>query len=349
MKLCLITHPCLPSKATGHGIARYSFELLSRSKEDLDLCVVTPRRKINNDLRLVMEEFVFPLKLRDITADLYHAMSPVGGKTAVLVKKSPLITTIHDVLPFFANIYPSYVHYNYHRLCTLIAIKSDVIIVTSNSTRNLIVSLLKVDPKKVRVIYMGVDLKSYYPLPKFSDETKKILFIGGTRHRIRGGDTLLKAFSIVEKELRNVELLIGGKAKDEVFVKGIIDDLKISDKVKILGFIHESALPKYYNLADLFVYPSRIGFSLALFEAMACGTPVIAGNSFDAPELVGDGGLLVEPDDDIQLANAILTVLTDEKVRKNLITRGIQRVKHFSWEKTAEETFGLYSEEIDEH
>jgi glycosyltransferase involved in cell wall biosynthesis len=337
----------LPSNATGEGIARYSFELLSHLRKDLDLCLIAPRKLTHNHIELATEEFSSTLNILRVNADLYHAMSPVGGKTAILTRKKPLITTIHDVLPFFARIYPSYFALSYHRLSTLIATKSDVIIVTCNSTKNFLVSLLKIDPEKVKVILMGIDLKSFHPLPKTSDGIKRILFIGSTHQKLRGVDILLRAFAIVVKKVRNVELLIGGKGKGEDFVAGMIKALKISDKVKILGFIPERALLKYYNLADLYVYPSRIGFSFSLFEAMACGTPVIASNSFNSPELVGDGGLLVESDNINQLANAMLTVLTDEKTSKDLINRGTQWVKHMSWERTAKETFNLYNEVLE--
>jgi glycosyltransferase involved in cell wall biosynthesis len=343
MKVCLITHPCLPLKNTGQGIARYSYEILFRLKGEVNFYVIMPR-KIDSYMKLVIEECYLPIKLLSSHADLYHAVSPVGGKTAIITKKSPLIVTIHDILPYFSEIYPSYISYLYHKLCNLIAIKSDAIIATSYMTKNFLVSSFKVPPEKVKVIYMGVDLKTFRPLPKTFNEAKRILFIGGTHHRLRGVDTLLKAFSIISRKLRNTELLIGGISRDENFVRRIIRALKISDKVKMLGYIPESALPKYYNLADLFVFPSRIGFSLSLFEAMACGTPVIASDTFDTAELVGDGALLVKPDDINQLANAMFNVLTDEKLRRDLINKGFQRVKKFSWERTAKETFTLYKE-----
>jgi len=336
-----VTHPCLISRATGQGIARYSFEIWSRLKESLELHVVMPR-KMNSYIDLMIEESVLPLKLHRVHADLYHAASPIGGKTAVLARKSPLITTFHDALPLFPGIFPTSTSYRYHQLCYSIAVKSDIIIVTSKTTKNFLISSFRLDPEKFKVIYMGVDLKSFRPLPRTPSETKRILFLGGTYFKLRGADTILKAFSKVERELKNVELLIGGTGRDEAFVARMIKTLKISDKVKMLGYIPESKLPKVYNLADLFVFPSRIGFSLSMFEAMACGTPVITCDVFDTSELVGDGALLVKPNDINKLTNAIFNVLTDEKLRRDLINKGFQRVQGFSWERTVKETFNLY-------
>jgi glycosyltransferase involved in cell wall biosynthesis len=97
-----------------------------------------------------------------------------------------------------------------------------------------------------------------------------------------------------------------------------------------LGFIPEKYLPFYYNLADVFVFPSYLDFSLSLLEAMACGTPTIASDALDSPEIVGDGGILVKTGDVIQLANTLIKVITDDEYREILRKKGLERAKEFT-------------------
>ena len=98
-----------------------------------------------------------------------------------------------------------------------------------------------------------------------------------------------------------------------------------------------------YNAASLFVLPSFYeGFGLPPLEAMACGTPVIVSKVSSLPEVVGDAGLLVEPEDVEGLTVAMWRVLTDEKVRREMRAKGLKRAATFSWERAARETLAVY-------
>jgi glycosyltransferase involved in cell wall biosynthesis len=351
MKLCLITFPCYPSKDRGQGIARYSYELLFGLKKidrSIDVSFIASR-ETGNPLRQMKEELTLYSKLLRSDADLYHAASPVGAKTAILARRFPLITTIHDMIPFLLTSY-SKIRYNYHKICSVIAKNSTKIITTSNFTKNLIITFLKVKPEQVKVIYLGVNHNFFHPFSnkKTDSKVRRILFIGGTWHKMRGLGVLLQAFSLVSKKVNeNIELLIGGEGRDTEYFRKMAHSLKIEKKTKFLGFIPEKSLPFYYNLADIFVFPSYLGFSLSLLEAMACGTPTIASDALDSPEIVGDGGILVKTDDVIQLANAMIKVITDDDYREVLRKRGLERAKKFTWEKMVRETLNLYNSQLD--
>jgi len=120
--------------------------------------------------------------------------------------------------------------------------------------------------------------------------------------------------------------------------------LDLENSVRFLGFIPEKELPYYYNSADVFVFPSSLGLGLMLLDAMACGTPVIAGSTFDTPEYVEEAGLLVKPGDEEGLADALLMVLIDNKLKTTLSLKAIHQARKFSWEKTANETLKVYQE-----
>jgi alpha-1,3-rhamnosyl/mannosyltransferase len=111
----------------------------------------------------------------------------------------------------------------------------------------------------------------------------------------------------------------------------------------LLDYVPDEKLPFVYNLARAFVFPSRYeGFGLPVLEAMSCGTPVICSNASSLPEVVGDAGLLIPPDDVDDLAQAMLQITHDEKMRSELRERGLVQSKQFSWEHAARETVKVY-------
>jgi len=98
------------------------------------------------------------------------------------------------------------------------------------------------------------------------------------------------------------------------------------------------------NVPDVFVYPSFYeGFGLPLLEAMPCGTPVVVSNISSIPEVVGDAGILVKPNDVEELSDAILRVLNSETLSAQLSEKGLRQAIKFSWRKTAEKTVEIYN------
>jgi glycosyltransferase involved in cell wall biosynthesis len=99
----------------------------------------------------------------------------------------------------------------------------------------------------------------------------------------------------------------------------------------------------FYSKADVFVYPSHYeGFGLPVLEAMTLGAPVITSNTSSIPEVTGDAAILIDPGESVQLAEAILKAISDSQLRQDLITKGRERAKLFSWERTAKETLNAY-------
>ena len=115
--------------------------------------------------------------------------------------------------------------------------------------------------------------------------------------------------------------------------------------VIFLGWVPEEEKPALYGGAACFAFPSFYeGFGLPPLEAMACGTPVVASKAGSLPEIVGDGGLLVDPRDEYALAGAMAQLLEDVDEREALSWKALEQAHRFTWERTALETLAAYRE-----
>ena len=121
-----------------------------------------------------------------------------------------------------------------------------------------------------------------------------------------------------------------------------VHELGLEDHVLLPGYVPHEDLLAFYNLAEAVVFPSFYeSFGLISLEAMACGCPVVVSRTGGAPEAAGDAGCYVDPADEVSIADAILRVLTDAKLRQELVEKGFRNAKRFSWEKAARETLDV--------
>jgi glycosyltransferase involved in cell wall biosynthesis len=109
------------------------------------------------------------------------------------------------------------------------------------------------------------------------------------------------------------------------------------------SYLSDELVALFYINADVFVYPSYYeGFGLPVLEAMTLGTPVVTSNTSSLPEVVGDAAIMIDPYNFLELAAAIFQVISDSQLRHNLIAKGQQQAKLYSWEKTAKDTIHAY-------
>ncbi|MBU2595872.1 glycosyltransferase family 4 protein, partial [Patescibacteria group bacterium] len=114
------------------------------------------------------------------------------------------------------------------------------------------------------------------------------------------------------------------------------------------GFVDEKDMVPLYSNAQAFVFPSTYeGFGLNPLEAMGCGTPVATSNISSIPEVCGNAALYFDPKDPEDVALKTYTLLTNGKLRQNLIARGFENLKRFSWQKMAKETLDIYSQTLE--
>jgi len=185
-------------------------------------------------------------------------------------------------------------------------------------------------------------IRQKYALPE-----RYLLYLGGFDQR-KNVYTVLRAFALLSNKQRQAKLVIAGKlpGRDSPLFpdpRHLVRELELEESVIFTGWVAEEDKPALLSGAAAFVFPSLYeGFGLPALEAMACGIPVVASNRSSLPEVVGEGGILVEPTDVEALAEAMEVLLADDALRAELRQRALAQAAKFSWKQTALETLAVY-------
>ena len=253
------------------------------------------------------------------------------------IKAQKRVVTIHD---FSWEIYPEFhpkERIDYFQKNFYASVKRcDHIITGSEFTKHEIIQRTGISSDKISVIYHGIDHTLFYPrthhhIPK----QKYILSVGSIEPR-KNLKNLLLAYELLDSSIKDEYhlILVGAQGWKNDEIVGLMK--KLDKWVQYSGFVSDEALSSLYSEATLFVYPSLYeGFGIPPLEAMACGTAVIVSNASTLPEVCDDAAFYVDPMDIEAIKNGILTVLNNEALREDLIQKGLQRAKEFSWEKSA--------------
>lgn len=164
----------------------------------------------------------------------------------------------------------------------------------------------------------------------------------GSRVKHKNFDGLLTAFSNMISVRPEIGLCIVGYPFTEA-EKRLISACHLEDHIEYCGYVGDDYLAKLYKNSIALVYPSFYeGFGIPPLEAMVCGTAVIAANTSSIPEVVGDAGLLFQPEKIDELTDILLWLIDNPTEREMLIAKGYQRARLFSWEKTVQQTLNVY-------
>ncbi|HEY5039363.1 MAG TPA: glycosyltransferase family 1 protein, partial [bacterium] len=198
---------------------------------------------------------------------------------------------------------------------------------------------------KIQVTPEGVDRRLFKKLRRKPSKLLKILVHGAADER-KNIPNILKAARLLVNQRKNFQLVIIGMDQEEMkytsYLKQTID-LGLSHYVEWGGNVPRWMLNQVYSESDLFLYVSRMeGFGLPVLEAFACGVPVITSNSSSLPEVAGKAALLVDPEKPEDIAKAVKQIMEKPALRRQLIQRGLQRAKLFTWEKMARLTLEVY-------
>ena len=187
-------------------------------------------------------------------------------------------------------------------------------------------------------------IRSQFDLPE-----RFALHVGVVETR-KNIEVLLKAGAgLLAENLLDVIVLAGMDGRGSDAVRRTVAELRIEGRVRFLGYVPQVAMHGLYSLARVFVMPSWYeGFGMPVLEAMACGTPVIASCVSSLPEVVGDGALLVSPDDTAGLEQALRSLLTDSRLWSEMKEKGLNRVREFNWNKSAVKHLDVYRQVLEE-
>jgi glycosyltransferase involved in cell wall biosynthesis len=272
-----------------------------------------------------------------------------------LVCPVPSVVTVHDTIySRYPEILPKWRQALYRLFMKRSMDQARYVICPSQSTADDIRRFFpSVEQSKLKVVYNGVETR--FEPPDVADREKAkaalglpesyVMYLGNHRKHKNLG-RLIRAFSKVAGDVPHMLVMppAEGKGSDETLQA--ISECGIAGRVAFHKMPDES-LPLFYGLADAFVFPSLYeGFGLPPLEAMASGTPVVCSDSSSLPEVVGDAALLVDPMDTEHIASAIRGVLTDTELAETMRSRGLERARSFSWERTARQTLDAYHQAL---
>jgi glycosyltransferase involved in cell wall biosynthesis len=296
-----------------------------------------------------LEQLTLRLEIGRLHLDLLHSPDFIPP----FRRNCKSVITVHD-LAFL--LYPHFLTNEAARYYGQIdqAVRyTDHIIAVSESTRRDTINLLGVPEHKTTVIYEAAN-PIYRPVDKevarrhvvetYGLTQDYILFVSTIEPR-KNVPALLQAHRKLRDDYKRDELLVlaGGRGWLGEEVYETIDQLNLTDCVRLLGRVPSEHLVYLYNASRVLVHPSFYeGFGLPPLEAMTCGTPTIVSNVSALPEVVGDASILIDPHDVDGLTVAMWRVLTDDDLRANLVEKGLKRAQMFSLERAAQETLAVY-------
>jgi glycosyltransferase involved in cell wall biosynthesis len=344
------------SMMTHSGMPRYYYELMKNLNEigvdtELPLFFSNNYYLKNKDVSNHFSSLPFNLKVLNRTLPRFNRFC---SKRALIKQNYDVFHPTYNDLPYFEDYLkgkPFVI--TIHHLQTLspnnlfapgeeeLAMKASHIIAISNATKNDILCYTSVSEDKITVIHHGNSLlPSSFPHKKNKQSKPYFLYVGG-RHAGKNFQFLLKALKVISTKY-DVMLLCTGSPLSPSEME-MITAMNLSGRVK--GFVvkDDSEMCQLYSNALCFIYPSlKEGFGLPILESFACKCPVLLSNASCFPEIAGDAGLYFDPYDLDSLIDSMVKILSSNSLRDELINKGMERGKLFSWRKTAEKTLMVY-------
>jgi glycosyltransferase involved in cell wall biosynthesis len=365
MRIALVTKP--DQRMT--GLLRYALSLHDELRaQGLDVALVHPApppawmasaaRALGLDAAAFLGSY--PLSVRLDGAEICHLASQTLATLLLSRRRPPVVVTVHDLIPYLVRNDP---RLNTHRppverFFDLLALqglrRAKAIVAISEFTKDTIVQLTGYPGDRIRVVYRAVDRAVFKPLPVpdafrrgygLEADVPSVLYVGSEDPR-KNVEGLIRAFAQVRAQVPAATLVKVGAphfTAERERLLNLVDELGLDSSVRFLDHVPDEDLPLFYNAASIFALPSFYeGFGLPALEAMSCGTPVVASDRASLPEVVGQGGALVDPDDVAGLVERIAGLLADPQSREAASEAALQQAARFSLARQAEETLAVY-------
>ncbi|MBX3234846.1 MAG: glycosyltransferase family 4 protein [Nitrospiraceae bacterium] len=357
----------------GHGgISRYVSPLVSafcaaRGASDVELVLRRSWRQHAGLSRLrqlaPVTEVGTPDRLLTFWWEHMHSPFPAGGTLwkrfdlyldtclmGPVLTRGKLLAVIYDLIPLrLPALFPEHGRFRekLERLCQ----QADRLIAISQQTARDLTDLLQVEPARISVIYPGQSLngavspsvRSRTVLNKYGITGPYMLYVGAMGPH-KNVSRLVEAFETAKATgtVRAKLVLVGGTEWGRATLARI-EASSVKQDIVVVGFVPDSDLPHFYAAAECFVFPSLYeGFGLPVLEAMEQGLPVLASRSGALPEVVGDAGVLVDPDDPHVWAHELVRLTHDAELRQTLGRRSREQAARFSWAHSAQQLSTLF-------
>lgn len=360
----LYDHQIFTSQRYG-GISRYFYELVCKFFSDTQKINYEIPLLVSNNYYISDKKFVNYIDLLPSKQfrGKHKIFSIINKPYSIMQLKQQKFDVFHPTYydpyflkylgnkPFILTVYDM-IHEKFPQMFTdakkiteqkkLLTSSASKIITISESTKKDLIDIFGIEKSKIEVIYLGNSMHPKlnttldFELPK-----KYLLFVGS-----RAGYKNFNRFIISVSELLNQdkELYVlctgGGKFNDHEIKQ--FNELGISKKVLQYN-LDDDSLAYFYKHAFAFIFPSLYeGFGIPVLESFACGCPLLCSDVSSLPEVAGESAYYFDPYSEESIRDAVLRVLDDTNLRKDLIAKGKERLKQFSWQKTAEQTKKVY-------
>lgn len=339
------------------GISRYFQEISKGNDTILRMesygAPVQPSMKLNRRIQRKIKKIIFgtppkPLVLRNqfyinkIKHSEFDIFHPTYYDNYFLEElNKPYVLTVYDMIhekyaEYFGDSRDSINKFN---LCQ----KAEKIIAISNSTKSDLIEIFNIPEDKIVVTYLGTDYMNIVgSMPEIDIKDKKYILFTGNRSIYKNFFTFLIAVSEILQNNSELFLICTGPEFNDIELRWL-RDLNVENKVLSYFCKYDSELVYLYKNAECFVFPSLYeGFGIPLLEAFACNCPVVSSPGGSLKEIAGDAAVYFDPKNIKEMRNSINSVLTDTKLRNDLISAGTKRLEYFSWNKCRKETNLVY-------
>jgi glycosyltransferase involved in cell wall biosynthesis len=306
----------------------------------------------------LMRYLAYPARVRRRSADLFHILDHGYAHLLRALDPERTIVTCHDVIPLLGAEGRIRMHVPATVTRTFVfrlesMARASWILVPSDTTRNELLRYSDIPASRITVIPWAAsaafragdperrrDVRQRLDLPVDAAVVLQVASAG----RYKNTPVLIRAFARLRERLGAHVILarIGGDLYEDE--RALADRLGVTAAMRLIGRVpDDEVLARWYQAADVLAFPSLWeGFGWPPLEAMACGTPVVASDIPAVREVVQDAAVLVHPESDEHLTDAIEGVLSDAAHSRSLRIAGLQRAGQFSWEETARRTLSIY-------
>jgi glycosyltransferase involved in cell wall biosynthesis len=303
-------------------------------------CPVTAE---NRPQRILWEQVMLPRMVRQNRVDVLLS----AGMTAPVFCKATSVLVILDLQHVNQpQNFPAWYLCFLRSIIYASAVSADGVIAISGAVRKDIEKHYRIPAERICAIHLGVDHEQFSatrPIRKLDTLPNRYILYAASSLPHKNHERLLQAFARALQAIPDLKLvLIGARDRGRQRLVDLITKMGLDKNVIMLGWVPMDEIPDIFRSCEAFVYPTlHEGFGLPVIEAMASGVPVVCSRIEPLNEIAGDAAIFVDPYDPEDITRGIVAAVTDERLRTEMIDRGISRSRQFTWEATGRQTLSF--------